>query len=93
MNQSVVRWRQPVFRSGLAFMAFDAALYLCGIVCLRVLEPLDAKLRAAAWFFIIGSACSLIAFTLILCGHGWRRIGLAAGCLLSLPFWYGLTLY
>jgi hypothetical protein len=91
--KSGARWRLPLFRSGLALMALDAALYVCALIRVQAVEPLDAKLRAAAWFFIIGSAVSLVALPLVLFGYGSKRIGLAAGCLLSLPFWYGLTLY
>jgi hypothetical protein len=92
-NRSGARWRLLLFHSGLALMMLDAALYVGALIRIQAEEPLDAKLSAAAWFFIIGSAVSLVAFPLALFGYGWKRIGLIAGCLLALPFWYGLTLY
>lgn len=93
MTELADRWRPTLFRSALAFMAIDAMTYLCGVVVVNGLAPVDAKIRAGAWFFLIGSALSLLALTLSLFGYGWKRVGLALACLLALPFWYGFTLY
>jgi uncharacterized membrane protein YcfT len=93
MTESVVRWRPRLFRSGLALMAIAFALYLFGIASVNVIEPVTAKLRVAAWLFVIGTLLSLIVLTLSMFGSGWKRIGLAVMSLLSFAFWYGLTLY
>jgi hypothetical protein len=82
-----------VFRFGLGIMSFDAVLYLYALVRIQKLEPLNVKLHVAAWFFVIGSAMSLIALVLVAFGYGWKRLGLAIACMVSLLFWYGFTLY
>jgi|HubBroStandDraft_6_1064221.scaffolds.fasta_scaffold2599148_1 hypothetical protein len=93
MSEAVARWRLPLFRSALAFMAIDLTTYFCGVVVVNVLVAADAKIRAGAWFFLIGSALSLFTLILSMFGYGWQRVGLAFACLLALPFWYGFTLY
>ena len=93
MIEAVARWRLRLFRSGLALMAIEFALYLTGVACVKVIEPVGAKLRVAAWLFVIGTVLSLIALTLSMFGSGWKRIGLTVTSLLSFAFWYGLTLY
>jgi hypothetical protein len=93
MSEAVVRWRPALFRFAIGFMAIDLAFYLCGVVFVNISQPVDEKIRAGAWLFLIGSVLSLIALLLSMFGHGWKRIGLAVVCLLSLPFWYGFTLY
>jgi uncharacterized membrane protein YcfT len=93
MTESVACWRPRLFRSGLALMAIAFALFLFGIASLNVIEPVTAKLRVAAWLFVIGTLLSLIVLTLSMFGSGWKRIGLAVTSLLSFAFWYGLTLY
>jgi uncharacterized integral membrane protein len=93
MSKTVACWRLRLFRSGLVLAAIEFGLYLCGVACVRVIEPVDAKLRAAAWLFVIGLGLSLIALILSMFGSGWKRLGLAVMCVLSLSFWYGLTLY
>ena len=74
-------------------MAIEFALYLSGIASVNVIESVGAKLRAATWFFVIGTLLSLIVLTLSMFGSGWKRIGLAVLSLLAFAFWYGLTLY
>ena len=74
-------------------MVIELAFYICGLGLIRVIDPLNAKLKAAAWFFVIGSALSLIALVFSMFGRGLKRIGLSVVCLMSLPFWYGFTLY
>jgi uncharacterized membrane protein YcfT len=93
MTESIARWRPRLFRSGLALMAIAFALYLFGIASVNAIEPVSAKLRVAAWLFVIGTLLSLIVLTLSMFGSGWKRIGLAVMSLLSFAFWYGLTLY
>jgi uncharacterized membrane protein YcfT len=93
MTEAVARRRLRLFRSGLALMAIEFAFYLSGIASVNVIQPVGAKLRAAAWFFVIGTLLSLIVLILSMFGSGWKRIGLAVICLLSFAFWYGLTLY
>jgi RNA-directed DNA polymerase len=51
------------------------------------------KIRAGAWFFLVGSALSLLALLMSMLGYGWKRVGLVTACLFTLPFWYGLTWY
>ena len=82
-----------MFRSGLVLMAIAFALYLFGIASVNLIEPVSAKLRVAAWLFVIGTSLSLIVLTLSMFGSGWKRIGLAVLTLLSFAFWYGFTLY
>ena len=93
MSEEVARWRLPVFRYAQAFVAIDVATYLCGVGVISVLESANAKIRAGAWLFLAGSALSLLALFMSMFGYGWKRIGLAIACLLTLPFWYGLTWY
>jgi hypothetical protein len=93
MNEVKTRWRMLLFRFAIGLMAVASASYLCGIVVVNALESVDAKIRAGAWIFLIGSALSLLAFILSMFGYGLKRIGLGAVCLVSLPFWYGFTLY
>jgi len=93
MTEAVARRRLRLFRSGLALMAIEFALYLSAIASVNVIEPVGAKLRASAWFFVIGTLLSLIVLILSMFGFGWKRIGLAVICLLFFAFWYGLTLY
>jgi uncharacterized integral membrane protein len=93
MNEAVARWRLSLFRAGLVLMAIEFALYLCAVVSVQTIEPLGPKLKAAGWFFVIGSGLSLIVIILSMFGYGWKRIGLAVMCLLSVPFWFGFTLY
>jgi hypothetical protein len=93
MTEPAARWRSNLFRSALAFVAMDTITYVCGIVVVSVLGTVDAKIRAGAWLFLVGTALSLVGLTLSLFGHGWKRVGLALSCLLALPFWYGFTLY
>ena len=93
MSEAAACWRLLLFRSALAFMAIDLASYLGAVVFVNVSEPVDAKLRVAAWLFVIGSALSLIALILSVFGYGWKRVGLAVVSILSLPLWYGFTLY
>jgi len=93
MSERGPRWRLLLFRLGFAFLVIEVALYISGIVLVNVIDPLNAKLRAAAWVFVIGSTLSLIALVLSMFGYGRKRIGLAAVCLVSFPFWYGFTLY
>jgi hypothetical protein len=93
MSKVVARWRLTLFRSGLIVVAIELGLYLGGVVFVQVIEPMGAKIRAGAWFFIVGTGLSLIVLTLSMFGSGWRRLGLAAMSLASLPFWYGMTLY
>ena len=93
MSKVVARWRLTLFRSGLVVMAIEFGLYLCGVVSAQMIEPMGTKIRVGAWFFIVGIGLSLIALTLSMFGSGWRRLGLAAMSLVSLPFWYGMTLY
>lgn len=93
MSERAPRWRLLLFRLGFAFMVIELALYIFAIVLVSGIDPLNAKLKAAAWFFVIGSALSLIALVFSIFGYGRKRIGLAAVCFISLPFWYGLTLY
>jgi hypothetical protein len=93
MSEPAARWRRLLFRYALAFMAIDVMTYLCGIVVVNDLGSMDAKIRAGAWLFLVGSALSLLALVMSMFGHGWKRVGLAITCLLALPFWYGFTLY
>jgi uncharacterized membrane protein YcfT len=93
MNEAVARYRPRLFRSGAALMALAFALYLSGVVSVNLIEPVGAKLRVAAWFFVIGTVLSMIVLTLSMFGSGWKRVGLAIMSLLSFAFWYGLTLY
>jgi hypothetical protein len=93
MSEAVARWRLSLFRAGLALMAIEFALYLCAVVSVQTIEPLGPKLKAAGWFFLIGTGLSLIVLILSAFGYGWKRIGLAVMSLLSLPFWFGFTLY
>jgi hypothetical protein len=93
MSEQAPHWRLLLFRLGFTFMVFELALYICGIVLISVIDPLNAKLKVAAWFFVIGSAVSLIALGFGMFGYGRKRLGLAAACVMSFPFWYGLTLY
>ncbi len=93
MSEAVARWRLRLFRSAIALMAIEFALYLSGVASVNIIEPVGAKLKAAAWFSVIGTVLSLIVLILSTFGYGWKRIGLAAMCLLSLPFWFGFTLY
>jgi hypothetical protein len=59
MSETAAHWRQRLLRSGLVLMAIEIGLYLCGIVVVKTVEPVGAKLKAAAWFFVIGTALSL----------------------------------
>ena len=93
MSESVARWRLSVFRAGLVLMAIEFALYLCAVVSVQTIEPLGPKLKAAGWFFVIGTGLSLIVLILSVFGYGRKRIGLAFMCLLSLPLWFGFTIY
>jgi hypothetical protein len=93
MSETVAQWRLRLFRSGLALMAIEIGLYLCGIVVVNIVEPVGAKVKAAASLFVIGTALSLIVLTVSVFGSGWKRVALAVVCLLSFFFWYGLTLY
>jgi hypothetical protein len=93
MSEAAARWRVPLFRYAVAFTAIDVTIYLCGVVAVNLLGSVDAKIRAGAWFFLIGSALSLLALIGSMFGYGWKRVGLALACLLTLPFWYGFTLY
>ena len=72
LSDSGARWRLLLSRAGVALMTLDAALYLWAVLRVQEMEPLDAKLRTAAWFFVIGSAFSLGALILVLFGHGWK---------------------
>jgi uncharacterized membrane protein YcfT len=92
-GKAVASWRLPLFRSGLALMAIEFGLYACGVIAVNVLEPLDAKLKTAAWLFAIGVLLSLIVLPLSLFGSGWKRLLLASVSMLSFLFWYGLTFY
>lgn len=93
MSEAVAHWRLRLFRSGLALMAIEIGLYLCGIVGVNIVAPVGAKLKTAAWLFVIGTALSLVVLTLSVFGSGWKRVALAVVCLLFFFFWYGLTLY
>jgi len=93
MSEAAVHWRIRLYRSAFVFMAIDITTYICGVVIVNVLGSMDAKIRAGAWFFLIGSAMSLFALMMSMFGHGRRRVVLALMCLLALPFWYGFTLY
>jgi hypothetical protein len=93
MSELLVYWRLRLFRSGLALMAIEIGLYLCGIVVVNIAEPVGSKLKTADWLFVVGTALSLIVLTLSVFGSGWKRVALAAVCLLSFFFWFGLTLY
>ena len=55
-------------------MAIAFALYLFGIASVNAIEPVSAKLRVAAWLFVIGTLLSLIVLTLSMFGSGWKRI-------------------
>ena len=78
---------------GLVLMASEFVLYLCAVVSVQTIEPLGPKLKAAGWFFLIGTGLSLIVLVLSAFGYGRKRIGLAIVSLLSLPFWFGFTMY
>jgi hypothetical protein len=93
VSEAVARWRLSLFRAGLVLMGIEFALYLCAVVSVQTIEPLDPKLKAASWFFLIGTGVSLIVLVLSAFGCGWKRVGPAAMSLLSLPFWFGFTLY
>jgi hypothetical protein len=85
--------RTKVYRIGLTMLVLDAILYFCGVVSVQLIEPLNLKLKVAAWLFLIGSLISLLSIPFVLFGNGWKRFVFAAASLLSLPFWYGFTLY
>jgi hypothetical protein len=93
MSESVAHWRLRLFRSGVALMAIEIGLYLCGIVVVKIVEPVGAKLKVASWLFVIGTAFSVIVLMVSVFGSGWKRVVLAVLCMLSFFFWYGLTLY
>ena len=93
MSEVKPSWRLMLFRTAIAFVAIDVVTYLCGIVVITLVDSVDGKIRAGAWFFLIGSVFSLIALTLSFFGYGRRRVGVAFVCLLALPLWYGFTLY
>jgi hypothetical protein len=93
VSNAVAHWRLRLFRSGLALMAIEIGLYICGIVVLTTVEPVGAKVKVAARLSIIGTTLSLMVLTVSVFGSGWKRVALAVVCLLSLFFWYGLTLY
>lgn len=92
MSEVAAHWRLTLFRSGLIVVAIELGLYLGGVVFVQVIEPVGAKIRAGAWFFIVGTGLSFIVLTLSMFGYRWRRLGLAALSLVSLLFWYGMTL-
>ena len=93
MRGEVARWRPRLFHYALAMLAIDIATYLGALAFIRTLGSAGVEIRAGAWFFLFGSAFSLLAFFLSIFGSGWKRVGLAAACLVTLPFWYGFTLY
>lgn len=93
MSESVARWRLPLFRCALTVAAIDVTTYVCGVVIVNLLGSVDTKIRAGAWFFLVGSVLSIIVLILSMFGYGWKRVGLAFACLLALPLWYGFTLY
>jgi hypothetical protein len=74
-------------------MSIDVALYVCGLIAVNVLGPADAKIRAGAWLFLIGSSLSILTLLLSFFGDVRQRVGLAVVSVIALPFWFGFTLY
>ena len=93
MNGSLPPWRYRLFRTGRITLLISAGLYVLALFIVPQLKPLNAELRMGAEFFLAGSILNLLAFALILFGAGWKRLPLALAALLTLPFWYGFTLY
>jgi hypothetical protein len=93
MSEPFPNFRNRLFDSGLILMTIECGIYLCGVAAVNLIEPVNTKLRMAAWLFVIGSSLSVIVLTLSAFGLGWKRLTLALASLLSIFFWYGLTLY
>jgi hypothetical protein len=93
VNHRGASWRLRLFKAGVATLLTDVALYLCALVRIPTLTPLDVELKAAAQYFVAGGCIALAAAILILFGYGWKRLPHIIACLLTLPLWYGFTLY
>jgi len=93
MNRSLPPWRYRLFTTGWITLVVSAGMYLVALTIVPQIKPLNAELHTGAEFFLLGSILNLLAFALILFGAGWKRLPIALAALLTLPFWYGLTLY
>ena len=85
-------WRERLFIIGRYVLLSTVALWVIGSIAVNVIEPVDSKIRAGAWVFVIGSLMSVIAAVLIMFARGWQRLWVLLA-LIELPFWYGFTLY
>jgi uncharacterized membrane protein HdeD (DUF308 family) len=86
-------WRDRLFIAGYHVLFSTAAVWVIAAIAVNLAEPVDAKIRAGAWAFLIGSLLSIIAAVLIMFGRGWKQRWLVFIALIELPFWIGFTLY
>jgi len=74
-------------------MLGEVVLYLCGVLLVNLPGTADEKMRRGAWFFLVGTALSILTLVMSFFGYGWKRVGFALASIAALPFWFGFTLY
>jgi uncharacterized membrane protein (UPF0136 family) len=86
-------WRTLLFRTGCGVLLLSGLFYVYAWTTVSSIKPLQRELEVGAHYFLIGSALNLVAFALMMFGHGWKRLPLGLVALIGVLAWNVFTLY